>query len=206
MLVSHDYKFILVKTKKTAGSSIQAYLEPYCENGHITRNHPESHMPAEEIRKLIGEEAWNSYLKITPIRNPWDKMVSLYYWRTRKRSAIAKIRRFLWLKWSDDPARKMTFTEHVKYLNKINEVNIDKDVIYVDGKVPEYEYIRFEHLLDDMKAVCEKIGVPFEPERLPNKKGGVRKAQGYQNHYDEESKAIVAQAYTFEIEKFGYTF
>jgi hypothetical protein len=163
-------------------------------------------MPAEEIRQLVGEEVWNSYTKITPIRNPWDKMVSLYYWRTRKRTTIDKVRRFLWLKWSDDPARKMTFRQHIKYLNDIGEINIDRDVISLDGGIPDYLYIRFENLHEDMKVICDKIGVPYIPEKLPNKKGGVRKKQGYHDHYDEKSKDLVANAYDLEIEKFGYSF
>jgi hypothetical protein len=34
-----------------------------------------SHMSAEEIKKIIGDEKFNNYIKFCVVRNPYDKMV-----------------------------------------------------------------------------------------------------------------------------------
>ena len=78
MLVSHDYKFIFIKTKKTAGSSLETFLKPFCENGIIGKKLSEKHTSAEAIKDIVGNEVWNNYTKIIPIRNPWDQTCLLY--------------------------------------------------------------------------------------------------------------------------------
>ncbi len=42
------------------------------------------HMPAAEIRTRVGEECWKSYYKFCFERNPFDRVISFYYWRTKK--------------------------------------------------------------------------------------------------------------------------
>ena len=39
MLISHAYRFIFIKTVKTAGTSVEAFLEPYCcPEDHIVKH------------------------------------------------------------------------------------------------------------------------------------------------------------------------
>jgi len=88
MLVSHRKKFIFLKTRKTAGTSVEIYLEPYClppvEPFVATHRRQESvtpagivgyrgpnndasqysnHMTAKALKPLVGDDVWNSYLK-----------------------------------------------------------------------------------------------------------------------------------------------
>jgi hypothetical protein len=103
MLLSHVCKFIYLKTRKTAGTSVEIYFEPYCvdpknysgerhgraaevsEWGIVGSRRMEAgspwynHMPAEEIRNLTGRDVWDAYYKFCVIRNPFDKVVS-YFW------------------------------------------------------------------------------------------------------------------------------
>ncbi len=79
MLVSHRERFIYLKTVKTAGTSVEIFLEPHCRDDARTPTHacaehvspagivgargPDvdhhryyNHMPAERVRAAIGEE------------------------------------------------------------------------------------------------------------------------------------------------------
>ena len=94
MLVSHRYKFIYTKTRKTAGSSVESYFEPFCmPDGEWTQRHLReeyvsdagiigfrgkpaqagdaywwNHMPARMIRRRLGEDTWRLVLQI--LRDP----------------------------------------------------------------------------------------------------------------------------------------
>ena len=207
MLVSHDYKFIYIKSKKTASTSIQDYLEPYCRNGIVKRRAPHSHLSATKVKALVGDEIWNSYLKITPIRNPWDKMVSLYFWRrNRKRPWYLRIR--LYFKWGTfrNPAETYSFKDFIELLESKKATNVDKRILLVDGQMPDYYFVRFEHLHEDLETLCGKLGIPYESDKLPKKKVGLREKRDYKQLYDDKTKKIVEDAYPWETHEFGYTF
>ncbi|MGR3503042.1 hypothetical protein [Pseudaestuariivita sp.] len=108
VLVSHSHAFIFLKSRKTAGTSVEMALEPFCrpagarvvEKTHtrITvqgvvgqRKVPTAkltkadarwyhHMPARKVAEQIGPEIWERYAKITSVRNPYARMVSYYFW------------------------------------------------------------------------------------------------------------------------------
>ena len=111
MLISHRKKFIFTKTVKTAGTSVEVLFEPYCmadgewqpthsrdmyvsETGIIGMRaaRPEAlwynHMPAQAIRWKLDPEIWDSYLKFTTIRNPFDKMISGYFMFSGRKKTI----------------------------------------------------------------------------------------------------------------------
>lgn len=123
MIISHKHKFIFIKTKKTAGTSIEIALSKICgkedvispitkedenfrtkyanvsaQNYNIPLNQYSkfdlfkslitrkrkiyyNHMPCVEIKENITRDIWDNYFKFTIERNPFDKIVSLYYWR-----------------------------------------------------------------------------------------------------------------------------
>ncbi|MDE2182218.1 MAG: sulfotransferase family 2 domain-containing protein [Alphaproteobacteria bacterium] len=126
MIVSHRHKFIFVKTKKTAGTSLEIALSKFCGPDDILtpisdedeatrkrlkyrgaqnyttplrqwtlrdferflaiRQKPEfffNHIPASRIRAIVGESVWNAYYKFTIVRNPWDRLVSQYFYDQR---------------------------------------------------------------------------------------------------------------------------
>ncbi len=93
MIISHEHKFIFVKTRKTAGSSIEHFLSKYlgprdiCTGSDIDGTprlnapHRKGHIHWRWIAKNYPTE-WRTYYKFAVERNPWDKMISYYYWHT----------------------------------------------------------------------------------------------------------------------------
>lgn len=104
MLISHRYKFIYIKTRKTAGSSIEGLLEPFCapashEPKHVqgfissdegviagraggeTDDDPlPAHASAFKIARFVGQETFDDYLKIYAVRHPYEKVVSWFWY------------------------------------------------------------------------------------------------------------------------------
>ena len=110
MIVSHEHRFIFLKTRKTAGTSVEIALSRICGPDDIITPITETdeqlrkaaggrppqhytappleiegraHMPASAVRRIVGTDVWESYFKFAIERNPWDAVVSLYYWRNR---------------------------------------------------------------------------------------------------------------------------
>lgn len=180
MIISHKYKFIFLKTKKTAGTSIEISLSRYCGNNDIITpisirdeairkllgKKPQNfttdsgkdyynHIPAEEVKNLIGDEVWNGYYKFCFERNPFEKAISWYYFQSRYSSMD-------------------NFDSWLKefYINYSTPSCFD--IYTINGLVVVDFMGKYENLAADLVRVCNRIGVPFDGY-LPNAKGFFRK-------------------------------
>ena len=224
MLVSHRYKFIYTKTRKTAGSSVESYFEPFCmSDGEWTQRHLReeyvsaagiigfrgkaanvgvarwwNHMPARLIRERIGEDTWKSYFKFCVIRNPFEKAISAFYHSKRHARSERARREVPWT--DDDPQLFEDWLER-------RPPPIDRDTFCIEGRFALNDFIRYENLVPDMQRICEHLGLRWEPERLPAFKAGIRPPEATaQRLYTARSRKIVRQAYRFELRYFRYDF
>ena len=77
-----------VHIPKTAGTSIGAFLsglsmkagEEGSNNNYIELKRLSKHAKAAEIRKVYGCDYWNKLYTFSFVRNPWELMVSSYFW------------------------------------------------------------------------------------------------------------------------------
>ena len=220
MLVSHKHKFIFLKTTKTAGTSVEAYLQPLCvPEGHVFsgktplietdvgivgargREFVEgqrywSHMPASTLKNYLPEGLWDDYFKFTIVRNPFDRMVSAFWFRLRSNIELVaelQVRPF-----------ELTKKKFKSWVSKKRPS--DRHIYVIDGQVIADKLIRYENLESDVKEVCDIIGC-HPPGKIPRLKGGHRiKPEHYSNYYDQECREIVEEEFEFELKTFGYSF
>jgi hypothetical protein len=84
---------------------------------------------------------------------------------------------------------------------------VDRDIYTIDGSLCMDTIIRYESLQDDLQRVCERLSVPYEPDRLPAYKAGTRRADATAERlYTPQARAVVERRYAFELERFGYQF
>lgn len=218
MLVSHRHRFIYTKTYKTGGTSVESYFEPFCmapgewtlahERGEYVSEHgiigyrgahrPENcrwwnHLPAERIRAQLGEAIWNAYFKFCVVRNPFDKLISAYYFQQS---------RGLFQPHADE-ADSAAFERWLRSA----KLPSDRNKYVIDGQ-PCLDFVaRHENLHADLARVCARLDLPWEPERLPSFKAGIRPPEAVAARlYNEASREIVREAYAFELREFGYGF
>jgi len=233
MIISHSHKFIFIKSEKTAGTSVEAALSGFCsgddvvtpindyrhnrdENGnfiHQSMNADEfikldlpnlQHADALTIKNQIPDEVWDSYLKLSIARNPWDRTISDFFWKRRQDPAIKPRKRFyhyLGVPFNDLAQPRKALHEFLK-----SDAFVNNDRFYInDDQLCVDFVIRYENLSEDLAEVCKRIGLP--PIELPHLKTGFRqKRHHYSEYFDETSKAIVAEKHKNDIQFFAYKF
>ena len=143
------------------------------------------HIGAREIKQLIEPKIWNSYYKFAFERNPWDKVISWYYW-TYKKEPRPSLKKFI----------KSGYAGRVKgwSLYTIN------DKIVVD-KVGLYE-----NLNEEIQIISKTLGLSRKL-KMPHSKSGFRKCKkSYKDILDREDREEIARLFSKEIEHFGYVF
>lgn len=181
--------FIFIHITKTAGTSI----------GNAIGLPVKHHLTAKEVIAKIGKQKWNEAYKFTFVRNPWDKVVSLYEYRRRKdKTKIA----------SDD----ISFTDWINltlgqdndpyYYNNVKSFQPQVDWLKDDEGTIAIDFIgKFESIRADFEQIRQTIGTRAELPHL-----NATKRSNYKDYYTDETRQIVASWYHEDIEAFGYTF
>ena len=107
-------------------------------------------MSAQLARDRIGARRWDQFFKFCFERNPWDKVISAYFWETRQ-----------------DETRP-PFDEWVV---QPGNVKSDRRLYTIDGKLAVDFVGRYEDLERDLRAALERAGVTTSIE-LARAEGG----------------------------------
>jgi hypothetical protein len=213
VIVSHEHRFVFMKTRKTAGTSVEIALSRVCgPDDVITPVLEESlrsslggrgpqnfdspplerkafnHMPVSMVRRMLGRKRFESYFSFAIERNPWDAVVSLYHWHVRE---------------SPDP---VPFEAYVGS-EAVDTFALKQARIYrLDGRVAVDRVLRYESLAEELAGVWSELSLPGSPD-LPHAKGGTRpRGPSYRDYYDEVSRDRVARLFAAPIAELGYEF
>src|SRR4051794_15651135 len=221
MIVSHEHGFVFLKTRKTAGTSIEVFLAKLAGpdaivtpvgppvEGHEPRNYhdpyrrvrfrirtPEerasllkpsddktffNHMSASTVREQLGAKRWNSYFKFCFERDPWEKVMSYYYFR-KGNGLDASFRDF------------------------VMKAGLPTDFgIYARRGRIAVDYVgQFRSLQDDLAHALRQIGIDT-PVSLTREKAGIRpNAASADDLFTPELDQKVASVFRREIAAFEY--
>lgn len=145
------------------------------------------HSSVFAARQALPEDIWHRAKKIVVVRNPWDKAVSDFYWKTRGRVLLGK-----------------DFDLFQSYAHQALPIALESEM--TQHWDDTWACIRFENLFEDFqRLVVELGGIP--PSALPKYKTAVRPtASTYQHLYTKESRDIVGANWKDWVEQFGYRF
>jgi hypothetical protein len=250
VIISHKHKFIYIKTRKTASTSIQVLLEKYCGKKDIItpigfattlegkkynkrarnykgfqsvlnnilnriafaissynhKNYPlllknyifhemprgnhgifkhkfSSHMKAVSVKRRLGDLIWNNYFKFTFERNPWDKLVSYYFFMRIERD----------------------FNDWVKSLKvDVKSQPINYPLYTINGKIAVDFVGKYENLNDDLNFVLQKLNL--QKRNLPYEKKNKKGNRNYRDYFTTETQNYVKKIYKTEIDLLDYSF
>lgn len=222
MRVSHKTKnkFIFYAINKTGSSSIREYFFEHtypgknwglcCEMGSLKEGYTTGiddynawnfhHTKFDAVKKHFETTEYNydEYLKFAFTRNPWDREVSMYHYKIKRRD-----------KYNCPNAKKElgdanSFKEWVKSDQYVQERNNMPQHSWVDFNDPKFFVFSYENLQKDFNTMCQMIGLM--PETLIYKERGNYNHKHYTEYYDDEMQEVVSKRYAKDIEIFNYKF
>lgn len=228
MIVSHRYRFIFVKTRKTAGTSLEVILSQLCgeedvvtpvdppEAGHRPRNHRGRFDPLPELR--LGYGFGVTLRDLLDARRFWNHMPAS---RIRARLPPAVWRDYFTFTIERNPWDKTL--SHFAMRRARSPGGLDFDDYLAQGDLcfnhPAYtephdpmrvmvdRVLRYETLDEELSDVLGRLGVPFQAPLGVGAKGGYRSdRRPYQDVYTPAQREIVEHAFRPEIALHGYTF
>lgn len=185
IFVKYLNRFIFIHINKTGGSSVESAL-----------GLPFTHLTAREWIADIGENRWRRRFSFAFVRNPWDRVASQYYFRVmRNHLGTNPIPFNDWVRRAYGEHDPRFYDRPKMFMPQSDWITDERGEVLVDF-VGAFE--RFE---DDFRFVRERIGRRAE---LPHVKQSKRR--DFREIYVPETRAIVAEGFAGDIDRFGYSF
>ncbi len=229
MILSHKYKFIFIKTAKTAGTSIEVFLSKLCGpkdivtpiappvEGHQPRNYEGLINPIPEILQRPGKlfsvlrhtitsrEKFYNHMPASEVRN----RVPADVWNSYFKFCVER-----------NPWDKVLSHYHMHAAREGGSLSLDEYLArgrfpinyfrYTDRsgtKIIVDRVVRYENLLVELGEVFSQLRIPFDGSLGVAAKSEYRTdRRPYQEVFNEEQQKIVKQAFAKEIELHGYRF
>lgn len=209
MIISKSRRFIFVHVPKNAGSSITAHLLPFATSNiekrmlafgqtrryfgaYLDPRRYPTHIKAHELVAAMGAQCFDSYFSFGIVRNPWDRLVSLYSFIVKKETH----RRHQQIKAIG------SFERFVTLLNP-EQLTYQRDFLFDANGRQLVSFIgRYERLSEDFAQICRRIAIAQQP--LPSR--NVSNNVPYQDFYNDHTRELVRRIYAPDIETFGYEF
>lgn len=230
MLLSHKHRFIFLKIKKTAGTSIEISLSRYCDGPDdiITDLAPADQALRDKllIKPKNRLAHWHSY-RVTDAyvlitrgkrkRQFWGHMpavavrerVGAEVWNSYFKFAIDRnpwdktISNYYWR--CRGKTGRIDLDEYFRrYTGRFNHYNFP--VYSIHGAVAVDFVGRYENLIPDLTNALQQVGIEFDGW-LPRAKGAARiDRRHYSEVLNEQQREIISSHFRAEVDLLGYRF
>jgi hypothetical protein len=218
MLICHPHRFIFIKPIKAAGTSVECFLQPLCQeinddvseytaesittNGIVGYRGPSkgaskhwNHMPASRIKELYPV-CFTQYAKISIIRNPYQKAISLFLWLAPLSHLEA-----MELASTNQNQLKNLFLLFLKNQQNIESLLSDSPRLLIQGEPIVDHTLRFESLKVDLCNLITTLSLPLAAENL-----GAYKMSGRANQNHDPKDYFCPESLEFVNSVFDWYF
>ncbi len=213
LVVSNRYKYIFFHLPKNAGVTVSRMLIDQekmlklrrissfffrkffktKDNFYFSKKNKKliffkSHIPCYEFQDIIDEKIFKNYVKFAVIRNPWDRMVSRYFYSKKVNNKF----------------KEFSFDEFVNYDLEKN-MHINNQYKYCTDQNNNFcldEIIKFENLNNDFN----KISLKFFNKKGMLKHFNKSDHKEYREYYNIKIKDKIYNYCRKDIEFFEYEF
>jgi hypothetical protein len=229
MILSHKYKFIFIKTAKTAGTSIEVFLSKHCDpkdivtpiaptvEGHQPRNYEGFINPVPEILERPGKlfsvlrhaitsrDKFYNHMPAREVRN----RVPADVWNSYFKFCVER-----------NPWDKVLSHYHMHAAREGGSLSLDEYLARGRFPINYFRYtnrsgtkiivdriLRYENLVAELSEVFSQLKIPFGGTLGVTAKSGYRSdRRPYQEVFNDEQRKIVEKAFAKEIKLQGYRF
>ena len=197
MVLCHDKKCIFIHIPKTGGTSVEQFIKDNDRNTllfiGVRNNRSLQHLMAREL-KLTIPYIYKKYYKFSIVRNPYDRLLSEYYWNPTVNLA-----------YKSGKSKK-------DFLISISNIVKNKNYfsnIYNDHFIPQYDYLHHNNKLlvnqlfkyEDLEWVSSYLKKKLNIKRdFPY----LNKTTIKKEEWNDEEKEIIYNLYKNDFIFFGY--
>ena len=229
MILSHKYKFIFIKTAKTAGTSIEVFLSKHCGptdiltpieppvEGHQPRNYLGFISPIPEILNRPGKFFSALQNSIASREKFYRHMPAS---EVQKRVPAEVWNRYFKFCVERNPWDKVLSHYHMHAAREGGSLSLDEYLARGRFPINYFRYtnrsgrkiivdriLRYENLITELAEVFSQLKVPFEGTLGVQAKSEYRNdRRPYQQVFNDDQRRIVEEAFAKEIELHGYRF
>ena len=201
-MISHDLKFIFIHIPKTAGNSLALFLKDHVANEVILRESSMGpnqgidiiceinskdikHKPISYYNNLYKSKI-DDYYKFTIVRNPYDRLLSFYFWQKGKNHQTFNkedFKQFIY--------RNQSYQHTYIWDSTLNKID------------PTVHIIRFEDLINGLKETPPLKDFDFEKD-YPHINASTNTRLDWTKLYDQELRDLVYKKYKRDFIFFNY--
>jgi hypothetical protein len=229
MILSHKYKFIFVKTAKTAGTSIEVFLSSHCDpkdivtpiappvEGHQPRNYEGFINPIPEILQRPGKIFSALRHSITSREKFYNHMPAS---EIRRRVPTDAWNGYFKFCVERNPWDKVLSHYHMHAAREGGSLTLDEYLARARFPINYFRYtdrsgrriivdrvVRYENLLAELTEIFSQLRISFDGNLGVAAKSEYRTdRRPYQEVFTDEQRRIVEKAFAKEIKLHGYRF
>ena len=182
MIYSNSNKFMFYHIPKTAGTSMYSVFKQYGVSTHVNEFHWTRVRSHTAVEHTWDKYKGNEYFSFAVVRNPYDRMFSLYNFLKRRRVI------------------KETLEE---FINKMDREPSQFKLLNYNGVVPLSFVGKFENLEEDFNFIADKIKIKERYKNLPKLFKAVNNGN-YKEQINNELKAIIDEKHHDDFINFNY--
>lgn len=218
MRISHKHRLVFLANPRTGSMTVRNILNGHSDIKSIKISEADEgspfyhHISAAELARIFERQEWewSGYRRFCVVRNPFDRVVSLYHHHQKRitrrpeqsgtaRDLSQKVKRMI--------KPSASFRNYVMQINPANRLTTSLRAFVCDdnGNFLVEDILRFENLTEELTGYLNRSGIHIRPEEIPHLHA-TRDRRDYREYYDEATMKRVAELYAYEIDRFGYSF
>ena len=175
--------FVFIHINKCGGTSMERALGmPFI-----------NHRTAEEHRNIIGNKLWSMRYKFALVRNPYDRLGSLFFYRHKDYNLVQARRVFP--SWLDEIAEKnINKTAGPKLSPQLSWISDSTGSIIID------QWLKLETINEEIGMLEIKLNQKLNLNVLNKRKDHIN----YMDLYDDYTKSVIQDIFFEDFDTFNY--